>query len=360
MLDKEINYLILSSIPKLSERKIKNLLNHFKDVNKILKATKEELEKIPGIDEEIIFYLKEGINKEIEEKIKICEKLNINIVSFLDENYPKNLLRFEDCPPILFIRGKMSEEDSLAIAIVGTRKASDYGRMVSYRLAKELSDYGITIISGLAKGIDTKAHEGAIENNGRTIAVLGCGLDIIYPPENKRLAEKIVEKGALISEFPLGTPPEKYNFPNRNRIIAGLSLGVVAVEAPIASGVLNTCEWALNYGLEVFACPGPIFKKECEGTNRLLKEGAKIVTKVEDIIEELALPLKRELKKMGIAIEVNEEERKILELLKEPIYIDEIGEKLNKPISEVLEILFLMEMKGLVKELPGKRYLKVL
>lgn len=355
--DKKIKYLILTTIPRLSERKIKNLLSYFKDVNKIFEATKEELLKIEGISSEIYEFLKEGID--VSEKIEICEGLNIDIVSFLDKDYPKNLLRFEDFPPILFIRGEIKEEDNIAIAIIGTRKASEYGKMVGYRLAKEASDYGITIISGLARGIDTYAHKGAIENNGRTIAVLGSGIDICYPPENKKLLEEIIEKGAVVSEFPLGTPPEGYNFPQRNRIIAGLSLGVVAIEAPLASGVLNTCSWALNYGIEVFACPGPIYKKENEGTNRLIKEGAKIITKFEDIIEELSLPLKRELKSIGVEIEVNEEEKRILEILTEPIYIDNIVEKIGKPVSEILEILFLLEMKGLIKELPGKRFIKI-
>ncbi|MCM8808420.1 MAG: DNA-protecting protein DprA, partial [Candidatus Omnitrophica bacterium] len=200
---------------------------------------------------------------------------------------------------------------------------------------------------------------GAIENDGRTIAVLGCGIDICYPPENKRLMEEIAEKGAVISEFNISTPPESYNFPQRNRIIAGLSLGVIAVACSIASGVLNTCEWAINYGIEVFACPGPLFKKEYEGTNKLIKDGAKIVTKIEDILEELSIPLKKELKEMGIEIELNKEEKEILAVVNEnPIYIDEIAEKLNRPINEILEILLMLEMKGIVKELPGKRYMK--
>lgn len=345
----------------MTERKIRNLLTYFKDVEKIFEAEKEEILKVDGIDEEIFNYLKEGIDKEIKEKIKIAERLNVKIVSFLDKGYPKNLLRFPDFPPILFIRGEIREDDDLALAIIGTRKASEYSKMVAYRLAKEFSDYGITIVSGLARGIDSFAHKGAIENNGRTIAVLGCGIDICYPPENKKLIEEIIEKGAVISEFNISTPPESYNFPLRNRIIASLSLGVIAVEAPIASGVLNTCEWAANYGIEVFACPGPIFKKENEGTNKLIKDGAHIVTKVEDILERLSLPLKRKLKEMGIEIELNEEEKEILSIMDEnPIYIDEISEKLNRPINEVLEILLMLEMKGVVSCLPGKRYIKTI
>ncbi|MCS7249680.1 MAG: DNA-processing protein DprA [candidate division WOR-3 bacterium] len=360
MEDKEIKYLFLYSLPKMTERKIRNLFFYFKDINKIFEADKEELLKVDGMDEEIFSYLREGIDKETEEKIKIAEKLKVKIISFLDKGYPKNLLRFPDFPPLLFIRGEIKEDD-LALAIIGTRKPSEYSKIVGYRLARELSNYGITIVSGLARGIDSYAHKGAIENNGRTIAVLGCGVDICYPPENKRLMEEIIEKGAVISEFNISTPPESYNFPQRNRIIAGLSLGVIAVEAPIASGVLNTCEWAANYGIEVFACPGPIFKKENEGTNKLIKDGAHIVTKVEDILEGLSLPLKRKLKEIGIEIELKEEEKEILTVMAEnPIYIDEISEKLNRPIKEISEILLMLEMKGVVKELPGKRYIKIL
>ncbi|MEO0086532.1 MAG: DNA-processing protein DprA [candidate division WOR-3 bacterium] len=361
MEEKEIKYLLLYSLPKMTERKIRNLLNYFKDIDKIFQADKEEILKVDGIDEEIYNFLKEGIDKEIEEKIKIAEKLKVKIVSFLDKEYPKNLLRFSDFPPLLFIRGEIKKEDNLALAIIGTRKASEYSQMVAYRLAKELSSYGITIVSGLARGIDSSAHKGAIENDGRTIAVLGCGIDICYPPENKRLMEEIATKGAVISEFNISTPPESYNFPQRNRIIAGLSLGVIAVACPIASGVLNTCEWAINYGIEVFACPGPLFKKEYEGTNKLIKDGAKIVTKTEDILEELSLPLKKELKKMGIDIELNEKEKEIIAILNEnPIHIDEIAERLNRQINEISEILLMLEMKGVVKELPGKRFIKTL
>ncbi|MEO0112743.1 MAG: DNA-processing protein DprA, partial [candidate division WOR-3 bacterium] len=213
MEEKEIKYLLLYSLPKMTERKIRNLLNYFKDIDKIFQADKEEILKVNGIDEEIYDFLKEGIDKKIEEKIKIAEKLKVKIVSFLDKEYPRNLLRFSDFPPLLFIRGEIKEEDSLALAIIGTRKAGEYSQMVAYRLAKELSSYGITIVSGLARGIDSSAHKGAIENDGRTIAVLGCGIDICYPPENKRLMEEIAEKGAVISEFNISTPPESYNFP---------------------------------------------------------------------------------------------------------------------------------------------------
>lgn len=366
MEEKSIKYLFLYSLPKMTERKLRNLLNYFKDIDRIFEADKEEILKVEGIDEEIYHFLKEGMDKETEEKVKIAEKLKIKIISFLDEGYPKNLLRFSDFPPLLFIRGEIKKEDSLALAVIGTRKASEYSKMIAYRLAKELSDYGITIISGLARGIDASAHKGAIENNGRTIAVLGCGVDICYPAENRKLMEEIIEKGAVISEFNISVKPESYNFPQRNRIIAGLSLGVIAVACPINSGVLNTCEWASNYGIEVFACPGPLYRKECEGTNKLIKDGAKIVTKIEDILEELSLPLKKELKERGIEIELselglNEKEKEIIALIEEnPIYIDEIAEKVNRPINEILETLLNLEMKGIVKELPGKRFIKIL
>jgi|UniRef100_A0A7C3UU68 DNA processing protein len=354
----EINpfFIALLDLPKITPRKVKNLLTHFRDPEKIFKAKREELATIDGIDEETISNILRFKIKDCQEKIKRAQELKVKIISFLDEEYPQGLLNIKFFPPVLFLQGEIKKEDEKSIAIVGTRNPSVYGRDVAERFSFELAENGLTIISGLARGIDTLAHQGALAAGGRTIAVLGCGIDIPYPVENKNLREKIVERGAIISEFNLGTPPDRFNFPRRNRIISGLALAVLAVEAPEKSGVLITAWWASEQGKEVFAIPGPITSKRSEGTNRLIKDGATMVTSPAEILENLKIiPSKKE----GRKLELSAEEEKVLALISEaPLYVDEIVERLEKPVSEVLIQLFHLEIMGIVKQLPGNRYIR--
>jgi len=350
-------FIDLFDIPRMTEAKIKNLLQTFLTPEKIFEAKPSELTDIKGIDNEIASNIKNyKRNKETEDKCKRAEHLGIKIISYLDDTYPRNLKNTSHSPPVLFIRGEIKETDQKSLAIIGTRQPTPYGRMVAEKFAFELAQLGITIVSGLARGIDTHAHIGALRAKGRTLAVLGCGVDVIYPPENKKYYDEIAQNGAVISEFNIGTTPFAMNFPKRNRIISGLSLGILAVEAPADSGVLNTVTWAADQGREVFAVPGAINQQTSVGTNRLIKDGAKPVTSVEDICQELKIAFERKERK---EIPVTDLEKKILDILSsEPLYPDQMIEILNEPIQVLLPQLLSLEIKGLVKQLPGNKYVK--
>jgi DNA processing protein len=341
----------------MTEAKIKNLLQTFSTPEIIFEVKINELTAVKGIDSEIASAIKNyNRSKETEEKYKTADRLGVKIISYLDLEYPKNLKTVSHSPPVLFIRGEIKDNDVKALAIIGTRHATSYGKMVAEKFAYELAQLGITIVSGLASGIDTAAHLGALKAKGRTIAVLGCGVDVFYPSENKKYYDEICQNGAVISEFNLGATPFPSNFLVRNRIISGLSLGVLAVEAPASSGVLNTVTWAADQGREVFAVPGAINQQTSVGTNRLIKDGAKPVTSVEDICQELQIAFERKERK---EVPVTDLEKKILDILSsEPLYPDQMIETLNEPIQVLLPQLLSLEIKGLVKQLPGNKYVK--
>uniref|UniRef100_A0A7C6E9Y1 DNA-protecting protein DprA n=1 Tax=candidate division WOR-3 bacterium TaxID=2052148 RepID=A0A7C6E9Y1_UNCW3 len=350
-------YLDLMSLPKMTDTRLKNLLQKFKSPEMIFEASLKDLVTIEGMSEDLALAIKNYQRPEaIKKRIAVSMRLNIKTISFLDEDYPKNLRTINDFPPVLFVRGEIKNEDTKALAIIGTRSATDYGKQIAFKFAFELASYGITIVSGLARGIDTKAHEGAIKAKGRTVGVLGCGIDIYYPPENRNLYAQIAQSGAVITEFNFGTPPWAYNFPKRNRLISGLALGVLAIEARCSSGVLNTVQWAANQGRDVYVVPGDIRAKTSEGTNQLIKEGAKPVTSVKDILTDLGIAEKRQEK---LAQEISETEKQLLEIIAtEPLHIDKIAELTNIEITSLLALLLELEIKGLVKQLPGKRFLK--
>jgi len=279
----------------------------------------------------------------------------------MDALYPENLKTIHYPPPVLYFKGTIKESDKNSISIVGSRKATYYGKMVAEKLSKDLSLAGLTIISGMARGIDTAAHKGVLSVNGRTIAVLGCGIDHIYPPENRRLAQEIEASGAVISEFSLSTLPERQNFPRRNRVISGLSLGTVVVEAAEKSGALITADFALDQGREVFAIPGNINSPLSNGSHNLIKQGAKLVNNYQDILEEIHTVLPKITTVKEIAIKdasLGEKEKKIYRLItKEPIQIDEIIETSKLSAGKVSEILLNLELKDLIKEIEGKRFI---
>lgn len=289
---------------------------------------------------------------------KLAQK-NIDFLSFNDKEYP-SLLKEIPSPPLgLYLRGKVSLEKPM-LALVGTRKASVYGKVVAEKLTKELVNYGFIIVSGLAWGIDTIVHQSALAHGGETIAVLGSGLDIIFPRINKKLSERIINQGALLSEYPLGSPPLKHHFPLRNRIISGLSLGVIIIEAPEKSGALITAKFALQQNREVFAVPGSIFHQNSTGPHHLIQEGAKLITSVDDILEELNISLfSVKKRKKSISFE-NQTEEKIYQLLnpEKALLIDTLIEKVNLSTNEVLANLTTLELKGLVKHLGGGNYLR--
>jgi DNA processing protein len=283
-------------------------------------------------------------------------KIDVKKITFEDDNYPKLLREIYNPPKELYFWGELKTEEYYPLAVVGTRKISSYGKQVTIDLVKKLTQYGLTIISGLALGVDGLAHQVCLENKGRTIAVLGSGLNHIYPAVHKKLAEKIVKNnGAVITEYPPETKPAKWNFPNRNRIIAGLALGVLVIEAPEGSGALITARYALEFNREVFAVPGSIYHKNSFGTNQLIKLGAKLVNTAEDILEAFNLELIYERKKE--IKPASPEEKIIIEILKEkPLHIDEIikRSKLKAPI--VSSTLSLMEISGKIKHLGGNYY----
>ncbi len=281
-------FLILNMVENLGSVRTQALLKHFGSLEEIFQAKERGLKEVKGIGEKIAFEIIQSIRRiDLKKELDLIKRYNIKIVSFLDKGYPKNLKNIYDPPIALYVLGDLVPQDDAAIAIVGSRLASFYGIQQAERLGFELASRGVTVVSGLARGIDSSAHRGALKAGGRTLAVLGSGLLNIYPKEHRGLAEEISENGAVISEFPMRTIPERGNFPKRNRIISGLSLGVVVVEAAQRSGALITSDIAMEEGREVFAVPGKVDSITSRGTNRLIKQGAKLVETANDILEEL-------------------------------------------------------------------------
>ena len=358
-------WLALSTVPNIGPIRYISLVKHFGSPETVLAASAKELAELPDVGPVTASGIKNNVSWETaEEQLGLCEKNQVRIVTFKDEGYPTNLLTIYDPPPFLFVGGEIKEEDQNAVAMVGCRSASSYGRRMTERIGRELVRRGITIVSGMARGIDSIGHSAALKEKGRTLAVFGSGLDVPYPPENKRLAGQIKSSGAVISEFFLGTKPEAPNFPRRNRLISGLSLGVVIVEAGNKSGALLTAQCALEQNREVFAIPGNLDSKNSQGTNKLIKEGAKLVTAVEDILEELristgtegtARPAQTQRDLSGLS----QAERNIFELISdEPYHIDKIAFRASVGVPETLSTLLSLELKGLVKQLSGKVFVR--
>ncbi|MBI5417660.1 DNA-protecting protein DprA [Candidatus Poribacteria bacterium] len=371
-LDKSIIlWITLHYISKLSPSSFLKLLEHFKFPENVFKAKKNELLNIDGVKEEVAETILDNKSKpDIIKIIDWIETNNIKVLRIIDKEYPVNLKSIFCPPPLIYIKGELLEVDQIAVAIVGSRTASVYGKTVTQNITKELILSGITIISGMARGIDSAAHETALSAGGRTIAVLGCGIDVIYPPENRNLYKTISEHGAVISEFPIGTRPEKFNFPRRNRIISGLSLGTLVIEAGEKSGSLITANYALEEGREVFAIPGCITSKQSDGTNRLIKRGeAKLIQNGGDIIEELTpivSSIGKELQKKNVKnkemVQLSEEEHKLLSFLNniDTIHIDQLlANAAKNNLPNIFSILLSLELKGMIKQLPGKNFIKV-
>ncbi|HMA37273.1 MAG TPA: DNA-processing protein DprA [Chloroflexia bacterium] len=290
--------------------------------------------------------------------------LGASVLTWESPGYPERLRPVDGAPPVLYVLGEITPADDWAIGVVGTRQVTGYGREVTARLAADLARSKVTVVSGLARGVDTLAHSAALEAGGRTIAVLGSGLDQLYPPENRALVRRIVDggQGAVISDYPLGTRPDAVNFPPRNRIISGLSLGVLIVEAAPGSGALITHRFALEQGREVFAVPGSIFNPQSAGTNDLLKQGAKCVTGVDDILEELQMGLVAEHVDAVLALPEDPTERTVLAWLQQdadPQHIDTIARGSGLPVHTVSSTLTLMELKGLVRQVGALQYVPV-
>jgi DNA processing protein len=354
----------LSSVPRIGPQKIRALVSHFKTPENVFHATARELISVPGIDKKLASNILHHANGELfsDEQLKRLNTIGARIVTVWDKEYPDLLRKIYDPPAFLFVLGKFKEIDSRSIALVGTRHPTPYGHSVAEQTTRELAKRSVTIVSGLARGIDTIVHSTALKCGTRTIAVIGSGLDVPYPPENKKLLEHIAEDGVVISEFPMGAKPDASNFPRRNRIISGLSLGTVVIESAEDGGALITAATALDQDREVFAVPGNITEKRSAGSNKLIRDGrAKLITCVDDIFAELWLQLHLPLDEpqQKPLPELTSIEQTILDLLSsEPIHIDTIAEQADSSPSDILVTLLSLEFKNLVRQLPGKLFVR--
>jgi DNA processing protein len=364
MAEEVFYWLALSLTPGIGSTLMRRLLDRFNTPEAVFHAPMKELSKIEGLGEKVVQEIRKGpLEKVVERELSLLREVGGRVITLKDEEYPKRLKDIYDPPALLYVRGALKKEDEFAIAIVGSRKTTPYGRWFTEKVSQELARHGVTIVSGMARGIDSLAHWGAISGGGRTIAVLGCGVDVIYPSENRNLFAKMIDRGAILSEFPMGSPPEGGHFPRRNRIISGLSLGVVVVQASEKSGSLITAGYALEQGREVFAVPGNVGTESSRGTHRLIKEGAKLVESSEDILEEI-LPQWRGERETTPKVEIprpdlTEEEKVLYEFLSEtPLHIDVMIRESRMDPGKVSSLLLNLELKGMVSQWPGKCFSK--
>jgi DNA processing protein len=376
-------WIALRAVEEIGCVGFRTLLQAFSSPREVFCATAQTLRVIPGIGPKTADHIRSFCDWGMAEReIERARELGVAIVTCQDPAYPGNLLNIYDYPPFLYVKGSLNPEE-ICVAVVGSRLASVYGRYTTEKISRELALQGITIVSGLARGIDAAAHRGALAGKGRTIAVLGCGLDIIYPPENEGLAGTVAAHGALVTEFPFGTPPNAPNFPSRNRIISGISLGVVVVEAGEKSGSLITARIAAEQGRSVFAVPGEINAAGSRGTHRLIKQGAVLIENVGDILEEIlpqaAMPpsgsnrlsaspqtdgekpapegngLLPAEKSTGLG----DAEQKLLDLIpSRPVEIDTLITSSGLTAQQVLNALLILELRGLIRQMPGKQFLR--
>jgi len=355
-------WLGLKAVPGIGNVAFRRLLERFDTPEAALKASSSSLAGIRGMTPAVIEGVRNGEWRHFaEEECRRLEAGAARLVTYLSRDYPKSLFEIPDPPPFLYVKGELRSQEP-AIAIVGSRRATSYGLMTTGKLAEGLAANGVCVVSGMARGVDTAAHRGALRAGGRSIGVLGCGVDKMYPPENRPLFEEMAGKGCLVSEFPLGTLPLAENFPRRNRIISGLSSGVLVVEAAEKSGSLITAQYALEHGRDVFAVPGNISFATSRGCNRLIKQGAKLVDCLEDILEELpkgwhasaGTPLFRNPPR---TFALTPKEAAIYELLvRSPLHIDDIISQTELTAGEVSSMLLHLELKGAVAPLPGTHY----
>ncbi len=360
--DADLKYWVaFSRVPGLGSVRIGRLESHFGAMENAWNASRGGL-RSAGLDSKTIEAVTAGrVEIDPAAEMERMAEAGVDAVTWNDPRYPPRLKETGDPPPVLFIRGEILPGDEKAVAVVGTRRATTYGRDVAQSLTSELARQGVTIISGLARGIDAVAHRAALDAGGRTLAIFGCGLDTVYPPENKRLAADISESGALVSEHPLGESPKAGHFPQRNRIISGMSLGILVVEAPIRSGALWTVRHALEQNRDVFCVPGSIFSPSSKATNALIQEGAKLVSGCEDILEELNLSVVSHQMEMRQVLQPEDGAEATLlgHVGYEPLHIDDIRRNAQLSIAEVSGSLAMMELKGLVRQVGSMHYVRV-
>ena len=367
--NEKLSIVALNTIVDLVPKKLISLINYFGNANNVLKADIKELEAVGIISDKVAKSIKNLSNlDEANKELVLAERNHIKILTYLDEEYPSQLKNIYDFPPVLYIKGNFNKDDTFSVSVVGSRKPTNYGIIVTEKFCKYFAQNSITTISGLASGIDTQAHSSTLKNSGRTTAVLGNGLLECYPAGNRKLQDEIAEKGVVISEFPLTRIALPVNFPRRNRIVAALSLATIVVEAAEKSGSLITAELACEYGKDVFAVPGPIYSKYSQGPNSLIKQGALVALRPEDIVEQVNLLsdfVKKKTQKKKKEIEKNlplisQSSINILKMIQSStvgMSLDEISLKSNVNVSEVSTILLDLELNGLIKAMPGQIYI---
>jgi len=358
-LNENVKYWIgFSSIPGIGRVRLSQIESHFGNLEKAWNAPIAEFKNI-GLDKVAVRSVTQWRDKiSLDNEMEKIHRFNVNVFTCSDTGYPSRLKEIYDYPPVLYVRGEIVSDDEWCIAVVGTRRATIYGKQITEEMVADLARNKITIVSGLARGVDTIAHRSALNAGGRTLAVFACGLDMVYPAENERLARDIMEHGALISEYPLGTRPRAENFPLRNRILSGLSLGVLVTEAGEESGAMITARRALEQNREIFAVPGSILSQASRGVNRLIRDGeAKLVSDYTDILEELNLTtVTRQMEIRDIFPESDTESLLLKQLSAEPSHIDEVCRRSGLPAATVSSTLAMMELKGVVKQIGAMNY----
>ncbi|MCR6544688.1 DNA-processing protein DprA [Dehalobacterium formicoaceticum] len=365
MEERELKYLLaLYSLPGMSQRQLKILVDYFQSFEYAWQQSDRWLD-ISG------FCFGHGVppkkncpESQADRVLDQFFQADARIITLEDQDYPKNLKNIYDPPSFLFYRGKLPKEEEQCIAMVGSRKATAYGRLMAETIARDLAKESVWVVSGLARGIDTWSHKGCLKADGKTMAVLGCGIDVVYPRENRELYQEIAEKGVILSEFPLGAPPLQHHFPMRNRIISGVSKGVLVVEAAEKSGSLITVDYALEQGRDVFALPGPVTSPLSRGTHKLILQGAKLVEKAQDILEEYLegygadYGQKEQQPEKTNLFTFSQQERELLELLTGgSVHFDQLAEQSGLGAPELAALLTQWEIKGLIKQTPGKYYM---
>jgi len=356
-------WIALRLIAGIGNGTCKNLLARFGSPEGVFHAGADALGQVEGMGPQTVEAIRQFRHSDaIDREIERIEAAGVQALTSASPGYPDNLRNIYDPPPLLYVKGSLKPQDQSALAVVGSRSSSDYGRRVAHDICREMAAAGLTVVSGMARGIDSVAHTAALSGLGRTIAVLGCGVDTVYPPENKKLYDRIIENGAVVSEYSMGAKPSAYNFPARNRIISGLSLGVLVVEAGMKSGSLITARMALEQGRDVFAVPGSIYSFKTKGTHNLLRTGAKLVEGAADILEELHIgPQQHKLEEAAEdRIAALEPPLQILYgmLQDAPVHIDDLIVRSQLPSGQLLSLLLELELSGFVQQLPGKRFAK--
>lgn len=348
-----------SRVSGIGAARLKRLMAYFKDIEEAYYAPESALREA-GLGPRTIQALVETRSTiDLDRELARVEAAGFLTLTWQDEGYPARLLEIDTPPPVLYVWGELLEQDKYAVAIVGTRRATAYGRAVTERVASTLAQEGITIVSGLARGIDGIAHRAALQAGGRTLAVLGSGLDRIYPPEHRKLAKSTTKRGAVLTDYPLGTAPEAKNFPPRNRLISGLSLAVIVVEAGASSGALITADFGLDQSREVFAVPGDLYKPTSEGTNNLIRMGAHPLITTEDVLEVLNLELVARQEDVSAEMPEDESERKVYQALgEEPLHVDELRSKCGMPVEQITASLAMLELKGRARQVGGMHYVR--